>query len=110
MCGRYYLDTLPELMHEHFGAIPPAAYVPHWNIAPTQHAPVLRQHGQDLEFAMLRWGLVPYWATDPAVASRQINARGDSVAEKPAYRAAYRKRRCVVPATGFFEWRAEGRV
>ena len=110
MCGRYYLDTLPELMREHFGATPPGAYAPHWNIAPTQHAPVLRRHGDEVEFAMLRWGLVPYWAKDPAIASRLINARGDGIADKPAYRAAYRKRRCVVPATGFFEWRVEGSV
>ena len=110
MCGRYYLDTLPELMLQHFGIAPPAAYEPHWNIAPTLHAPVLRGHGKNLEFAMLRWGLVPYWAKDPAIAGKLINARGDGVSEKPAFRAAYRKRRCVVPATGFFEWRAEGGV
>lgn len=108
MCGRYFLDTLPEVLMRHFGAPVPAAYVPHWNIAPTQYAPVLRAHGDAHELAMLRWGLIPFWAKDAKIASNCINARGDGIATKPAYRAAFRARRCVVPASGFYEWTGEG--
>lgn len=110
MCGRYFLDTLPELMLQHFGHPAPAAYQPHWNIAPTQHAPVLRQHRREQELAMLRWGLVPFWAKELSIGSRLINARSDGIAAKPAFRGAYRKRRCVVPASGFYEWAAIGTV
>lgn len=79
-----------------------------FNIAPTQEAPVVRVGREgEREIAMLRWGLVPAWAKDLKAGTRMINARGESVAEKPAFRAAVQKRRCVVPATGFFEWQGE---
>jgi len=107
MCGRYYLDTLPELLLSHFGVPAPVGYKASWNIAPTQHAPVMRRHGTRHEMALLRWGLVPFWAKDTSIASKLINARSDGVAEKPSFRAAFRTRRCVVPATGYFEWKAE---
>jgi putative SOS response-associated peptidase YedK len=110
MCGRYFLDTLPDVLMRHFGATVPPAYEPHWNIAPTQYAPVLRLHGGARELAMLRWGLIPYWSKDAKIASNCINARGDGVASKPAYRSAFRARRCVVPATGFYEWTGEGKT
>lgn len=110
MCGRYFLDTLPDVLMRHFGATVPPAYEPHWNIAPTQYAPVLRAHGSAHELAMLRWGLIPYWAKDPKIASNCINARGDGIDTKPAYRGACRARRCVVPATGFYEWSGEGKA
>ena len=110
MCGRYFLDTLPEILAQHFHAPAPAAYEPHWNIAPTQYAPVLRLHGGARELAMLRWGLIPYWAKDMKIASNCINARGDGVATKPAYRSAFRARRCVVAASGFYEWTGEGKA
>ena len=83
---------------------------PRYNIAPTQAVPVLRPgHGRALEASAMRWGLIPSWATDPAVGARTINARSESVASKPSFRESLQKRRCLVPADGFYEWqRAAG--
>src|SRR6185295_17988739 len=79
-----------------------------FNIAPTQQAPVVRTAKDGTrEVALLRWGLVPFWAKDLKVGTQMINARGETVAEKPAFRHALQQRRCIVPATGFFEWRGE---
>ncbi|AWK87070.1 SOS response-associated peptidase [Azospirillum thermophilum] len=80
-----------------------------WNVAPTQDVPVIRRAEDGNHLALLRWGLVPSWAADPSVGARMINARGESVAGKPAFRDAFRKRRCLVPLDGFYEWAAEGR-
>lgn len=108
MCSRYFLDadgnviayTFDVPVHERVG--------PRYNIAPTQEAPVIRAGaGGKREVAMLRWGLLPFWAKDPKMASRLINARSETVAEKPSFRNAFRKRRCLVPASGFFEWTGE---
>jgi len=83
---------------------------PHYNIAPTQTVPVVRCDSQGRrELAMLNWGLVPSWADDPSVGSRMINARAETLATRPAYREAFRSRRCLVVADGFFEWQRDGR-
>jgi putative SOS response-associated peptidase YedK len=109
MCGRYSLITDEETMRQVFGHLgTPRNLRARWNIAPTQEAPVIRREGSGRRLDMLNWGLVPYWAEDPSVASRMINARGETVAEKPAYRQAYRMRRCLVPADGFYEWEEKG--
>lgn len=80
-----------------------------YNIAPTQDIAAVRNSADDgRELALLRWGLVPFWAKDPSIGNRMINARAETVAEKPAFRAAYRHRRCIVLADGFYEWRREG--
>ena len=85
------------------------AVEPRYNIAPTQYIAAIRDSEEDgRELAMLRWGLVPFWAKDPSIGNRMINARAETVAEKPAYRAAYRRRRCLVLADGFYEWHKEG--
>ena len=82
-----------------------------YNIAPTQYIAAIRNDGEDgRELTMLRWGLVPCWAKDPSIGNRMINARAETVAEKPSYRAAYRHRRCLVLADGFYEWHTEGGV
>lgn len=95
---------------------------PRFNIAPTQMAPVVRAQGEaqgggeggngngggGRKMDMLRWGLIPSWSKDMSVASKLINARGETVAEKPSFSAAYRERRCLIPADGFYEWRPEG--
>jgi len=110
MCGRYTItapvDALRRLFQ--FKNLPNLA--PRWNVAPTQPAPVVRETPAGRELKMLRWGLIPAWAKDASIGARCINARADTVAEKPAFRAAYRARRCLVPADGFFEWRAEDGV
>ncbi len=82
-----------------------------YNIAPTQYIAAIRDDGEgSRELTMLRWGLVPFWAKDPSIGNRMINARAETVAEKPSYRAAYRHRRCLVLADGFYEWHTEGGV
>lgn len=79
-----------------------------YNIAPTQYVAAIRQNKmQQRELVMLRWGLVPQWAKDPAIGNRMINARAETVAEKPSFRSAYRKRRCLILASGFYEWHKE---
>jgi len=107
MCGRYSLTTAPEAMRRLFAADGPLPnWPPRYNIAPTQTAPVVRRRSgpQGNEIALLRWGLVPSWSKGPDPALSMINARAETVATKPAYRAAFRQRRCLVPADGFFEW------
>jgi putative SOS response-associated peptidase YedK len=109
MCGRYSLITDEERMRQVFRYLgTPRNLQARWNIAPTQEAPVIRPEGSGRRLDMLTWGLVPYWAEDRSVGSRMINARGETVAEKPAYRQAYRMRRCLVPADGFYEWEEQG--
>lgn len=82
---------------------------PRYNIAPTQDIAAIREdENRQRELVMLRWGLVPFWAKDPSIGSRMINARAETVAEKPSFRAAFRHRRCIVLADGFYEWRKQG--
>ena len=84
---------------------------PRYNIAPTQFVAAIRDSDErQRELVMLRWGLIPFWAKDPAIGNRMINARAETVAEKPSYRNAFRHRRCVVLANGFYEWHREGKV
>lgn len=116
MCGRYVSTRSPEDLTRLFDVIdwrPEEALAPSWNVAPTddvyavlERAP--RDAGSDAparrELRPLRWGLVPSWAKDPKIGSRMINARMETVHEKPAYRRAFAKRRCLLPADGFYEW------
>ena len=105
---RYALFTLEDLLrHFPFVKSVPGEARPRYNIAPTQ--PVLtipNNHADRLE--MFHWGLIPSWAKDPSIGNRMINARAETLAEKPAFRTALRRRRCLVPADGFYEWRKEG--
>ena len=116
MCSRYFLDADGNIIAYTFRVPTAEGIRKRYNIAPTQEAPVVRLAREDAqegtgeprrELAMLRWGLVPSWAKDISVGNRMINARAESVAEKPAFRQALEKRRCIVPATGFFEWQGE---
>ncbi len=109
MCGRYLITTPVEGLRAVFGFRNPAPNLPpRYNVAPTQRVPVIRPAAGGRSIDLLRWGLVPSWAKDLSVGSRMINARGETVAEKPAYRAAFRARRCLVPADGFYEWQTIG--
>ena len=109
MCGRFAFYSPSEAAAALFGVSASIEIVPRYNIAPTQFIAAIRDaEDKQRELVMLRWGLVPFWAKDPAIGSRMINARAETVAEKPAYRAAYRHRRCAVLADGFYEWRREG--
>lgn len=113
MCGRYTLTDPGEELIRHFN-LPelPTGYRPRYNIAPTQSVTAII-NGDDSDSRRageLRWGLVPGWAKDPAIGNRMINARGETVAEKPSFRNAFRRRRCLLPADGFYEWQqADGR-
>jgi len=107
MCGRFTLASDPAAIQAAFpGVEVPAQVVPRYNIAPTQPVAVLRNTGTN-RIEMLRWGLVPSWAKDPAIGNRLINARAETLAEKPAFRVALRRRRCLILADGFYEWRQE---
>jgi len=111
MCGRFSLATPPEEIARFFNLVALPRLKPRYNIAPTQDCAVIRAPGDDArELVMMRWGLIPSWAKDMAIGNRMINARGESVGEKPAFRAAFRKRRCLVPADGFYEWKKDGKA
>lgn len=106
MCSRYFLDADGNVIAYTFAVPENTAVRRRYNIAPTQEAPVVRRGaGGARELALLRWGLVPPWAKELAVGTRMINARAEGVEVKPAFRAAVRERRCLVPATGFYEWK-----
>jgi putative SOS response-associated peptidase YedK len=107
MCGRFTLFVDPkDLMDAFPGFETPVEWTPRYNIAPSQPVAVIANNGQNkIEF--FRWGLVPFWAKDLKIGNRMINARAETVAEKPSFRAAYRRRRCLVLADGFYEWRKE---
>lgn len=108
MCGRFtYLYTWKQL-HKllSLDRWPPDELGPRYNVAPTQLAPVVRVGADGVrEGVMMKWGLVPQWADDPAIGNRLINARSESVRDKPAFRQAFASRRCLVPVSGFYEWR-----
>ena len=105
MCSRYFLDADGNIIAYTFKVPVNERIRTRFNIAPTQEAPVIRAAADGTrEVALLRWGLVPAWAKDIKVGTRMINARSEGVEEKPAFRAAIKQRRCIVPASGFFEW------
>lgn len=111
MCGRFAFYSPSEAAAALFGVSASIDIEPRYNIAPTQFIAAIRDdENKQRELVMLRWGLVPFWAKDPSIGHRMINARAETVAEKPAYRAAYRHRRCVVLADGFYEWHREGDI
>jgi putative SOS response-associated peptidase YedK len=111
MCGRYMQTTPVEAMQRMFRFAERPNLPPRYNIAPTQEVPIVRRtrDGARRELILVRWGLVPYWADDVSIGNRLINARAEAVERTPAFREAYRRRRCLVPADGFFEWRKEGK-
>jgi putative SOS response-associated peptidase YedK len=112
MCGRYALDVTGLELARSFDAMlgTGARFLPRFNLAPTMEVPVLRSAGEAaIRLDLLRWGLIPAWASDPAAGSRMINARSETVFEKPAFKTAVRERRCLVPATLFYEWKRDGR-
>lgn len=106
MCGRFTLTVDPAQLQEAFPGVDiGVGPAPRYNIAPTQPVAVIPNNAKDrLDYFV--WGLIPSWAKDPSIGSRLINARADTLAEKPSFRSAYRRRRCLIPATGFYEWKA----
>jgi putative SOS response-associated peptidase YedK len=104
MCGRFTLTATPDRLQEAFPQYSvPQQMSPHFNIAPTQPIAVVPNDGAHaVDF--FTWGLIPSWAKDPSIGNRMINARGETLGEKPSFRAAYKRRRCLVLSDGFFEW------
>ena len=111
MCGRYVLTTPGEVLAQLFELPAAPALAPRYNIAPTQTVPIVRAaEAGARELALVHWGLIPHWAKEREIGSRMINARAETLAEKPAFRDSFRKRRCLIPASGFFEWKKEGKA
>jgi len=108
MCGRYTITSAPEAIRALFRYEERPNFPPRYNIAPTQPIAIVRLHEGKRQFALMRWGLLPSWVKDPKAFTLLINARAESVCDKPAFRAAMKRRRCLIPADGFFEWKPVG--
>jgi putative SOS response-associated peptidase YedK len=107
MCGRYVIISTPEAIRAHFGYAEQPNFPPRYNVAPTQPIPIVRLAEGKRSFVLMRWGLLPSWVKDPKPFPLLINARGESVLDKPAFRNAMRRRRCLIPADGFYEWQSQ---
>ncbi|WP_150496733.1 SOS response-associated peptidase [Roseibium aquae] len=105
MCGRFALTATPEDVRALLGYLDRPNFPPRYNIAPTQPIATVRQAGAERRFHLVRWGLVPSWVKDPASFTLLINARAETAAQKPSFRTAMRHHRCLIPASGFYEWR-----
>ncbi len=109
MCGRFTLTQDEDAFDERFSFTGPnLGWVPSYNIAPTQQVVTVTNEGDGNRARLMRWGLVPFWAKDPSIGNRMINARAETVAEKPSFRSAFESRRCLVVADGFYEWKRNG--
>lgn len=112
MCGRFTLRSDGNALATLFDLSAPPMLAPRYNIAPTQPVAIVRMNSQtqQREWTHVLWGLIPSWAKDPSMGARMINARSETVAEKPSFRAAYKRRRCLVPTDGFYEWKKVGKT
>jgi putative SOS response-associated peptidase YedK len=108
MCGRYVIISTPEAIRRLFGYAEQPNFPPRYNVAPTQPIPIVRLANGKRSFALMRWGFLPAWVKEPKTFPLLINARGESVLEKPAFRNAVRRRRCLIPTDGFYEWKTAG--
>lgn len=106
MCGRYLITSTLEAIRRVFDVLESPNLGARYNVAPTQQVPVVRFGEGGRELVQMRWGLVPSWAKDLSIGAKMINARAETVAEKPAFRAAFKRRRCLLPADGFYEWQS----
>jgi len=110
MCGRFAFFSPAEAITAAFGPVSGFEYTPRYNIAPSQDVLALVDDAAGgLRAERYRWGLVPFWAKDPAIGQRMINARAETIAEKPSYRQSFRRRRCLIMADGFYEWHDAGK-
>jgi putative SOS response-associated peptidase YedK len=111
MCGRYTLHHKPKEIAERFGVEPVEEFLAaRYNIAPSQVVPVIRHNGGLRELAGCKWGLIPFWAKDPKIGNNLINAKAETISEKPSFKQAFAKRRCLIPADGFYEWQKRGKA
>jgi len=110
MCGRFNLRATPAQLQEFFDLFREPEVTSRYNIAPTQTTLVCRLNDNgERELVPLRWGVIPSWSKDIKIGASLINARGETVSEKPSFRSAFKKRRCLIPASGFYEWLREGK-
>src|SRR5580700_6748303 len=111
MCGRYRLSRRAEILAAYDAEYQGVDWDARYNIAPTQNVPIIRQDAKEpiRRASLMRWGLVPYWAQDPTLGARMINARAETAADKPAFKESLERRRCLIPADGFYEWQRSGR-
>ena len=111
MCGRFALKTPPRTIQEHFCLPESITLPPRYNIAPSQNVAAVRMMpGKSVrQMVMLHWGLIPHWAKDMKIGYRMINARAETLLQKPSFKAPYKKRRCLIPADGFYEWLHTGK-
>ncbi len=112
MCGRFTLTTSGEMIAEQFNLPDPPDIPPRYNIAPTQEIATIwnPSEQQTRQFQWMKWGLIPFWSKDVTMGSKLINARVETVTEKPAFRKAFRHQRCLILADGFYEWKTEGKT
>jgi putative SOS response-associated peptidase YedK len=113
MCGRYLLKAPADALRRAFGFVEQPNLMPRYNIAPTQDVAVIRERREpkgERTLQLLRWGLIPSWAEDMKGGAKLINARAEGISERTSFREAFQKRRCLVPADGFYEWRTEGKI
>ena len=110
MCGRFVLISDLSIISEYFNIQEASAsFTPNWNVSPGQHIPaVIRREDKNI-LATFLWGLIPSWSKDPSIANKLINARAETVDKKPSFRDAFKKRRCLIIADGFYEWKKEGK-
>lgn len=110
MCGRFTLTTDLDHIAERFSLrMANVAFTPHYNIAPSQPVLTVMNDGKENRAGFLRWGLIPSWAKEASIGNRMINARAETLAEKPSFKRALQRRRCLIVADGFYEWKAEGK-
>src|SRR5689334_12828023 len=111
MCGRFALHASPEVVALQFGLDAAPALEARYNVCPGSEVLAVRADGSGARRAApLRWGLIPHWAKDPSIGQRLANARGESLDERPAFRDAFMRWRCLVPASGYYEWQSAGRA
>ena len=111
MCGRFTLTADQDSFEDRFSFTGfDLGWVPSFNIAPTQEVLTVTNDGSENRPELMRWGLVPSWAKDPKIGNRMINARSETLTEKPSFRTAFKRRRCLIPADGFYEWKREGKA
>ena len=111
MCGRFTLTADQDSFEDRFSLTGfDLGWVPSFNIAPTQEVLTVTNDGSENRPELMRWGLVPSWTKDPKIGNRMINARSETLTEKPSFRTAFKRRRCLIPADGFYEWKREGKA
>jgi putative SOS response-associated peptidase YedK len=111
MCGRFALNENPTKLAQHFRLSGDSDVSPSWNITPTTRIIAITEDEEGRSHLhKMRWGLIPSWAKDAAIGNKLTNARGETVAEKPSFRSAFKSRRCIIPASGYFEWKAENDI